>query len=450
MGKIHLKHKLVLLLLAFMAFGVRGIFAQGNKLSIQGTGPKNMSICGFDDTANFTIYNISASTITGLKVTLTLPTGVYYVKGTVSGSGVSENNVTNLNKPVFNAPNLFIAQNFSFRIKLTSTCDLVPLLSGSYTPDIGIRADYTGNYDVGTSSPFVPIIPSPGFASITNLGYTGNVGDKFVRKITITNYGKGPMNGLRLMLINGSDIKGAAQKGFTNTLKGDTIWTYFNTTDIKKVGDGDTLFEQNESLVITDTFTINACNKISTYFEIGWGCGGKICQLIKNNGAVTMSADNPVLVTWPASVSKLCFDGTTANQQSITVTNTGKKDAKAVKFTVYTPYGASNCRFDTATVYAKLGYKGKLFRIYTDSCYQPYYVASCMPNFAITYMQLRLPNMAPKDTLYINWDMYRCASATCGFAFYDLGWVYRYEYRNQCNSLTAVGDQWGKVYSQPG
>lgn len=434
------------MVLLLVAGAIPQTFAQGNKLSITGTGPKNMSICGFNDTANFTIYNISSSNITSIKVTLTLPSGIFYVAGSVKGTGISESNITNLNKPVFSCPNLFLAQNFSLRVTLTANCDLVPLLSGSYTPDIGIRADYSGNYDVGTSQPFVPLIPSPGFASISNLSYTGNVGDKFIRKISITNYGKGPLNAVRLMLINGSDLKGKAQTGFTTTISGDTIRTFFDKNDIKKIGDGDTLFELNETLVITDTFTINACNRITTYFEIGWGCGGKICQVIKNNGSVTISSDNPVLQTWVSWTDKLCYDGTTPQTQFITVTNTGKKPAKLTRFNIYSPYGASNCRIDTNTVWVKKGIKGTLSKVHPDSCYQPYYVASCMPSFSITYMQVPLGTINPGDTFYLSWDMYRCAESYCGFAFYDLGWVYNYNYRNQCNSLNVVTDQWGKTY----
>jgi len=425
---------------------ISGLWGQGNKLSIQGKGPKNMSICGFDDTANITVYNISGSVISGIKVTLTLPTGINYVKGTVTGSGVAESNVSNLNKPIFSASNLLLGQNFTFRLKLTANCDLVALLSGSYTPDIGIRADYTGNFDVGTSSPFVPLIPSPGFASITNLSFTGNIGDVFVRKISITNYSKGPLSSLRLMTINGSDLKETAQKGFTRVVNGDTVWTYFNTTDIKKVGDNDTLFEQNETLIITDTFTINGCNSLNSYFEIAWGCGGKLCQKIKNNGSATISADNPFLKTWASSNNKLCFTGNTPNQQLLYVTNIGKKDAKSTQFTIFTPYGASNCRMDTTSIWVKKGYKGTPFRVYADSCKQLYYVVSCMPSNAITYMQLRLPNIAPKDTIFISWDMFRCASDACGFTFNDISWMYTYEYKNQCKSLSAVGNAWGLYY----
>jgi hypothetical protein len=174
-----------------LLFCLQNADAQGNKLSIQGTSPKNMSVCGLSDTARVKVFNISSSTVSSVLVTLSLPTGILYVPGSLSGTGVSESNITNLNKPVFSAGSLLIAKNFTFRYRIRANCSHIPLISGSSTPSIGIRADYTGNYDDALSLPFTTAMPAPGYNSITNQSYTGNVGDKFVRRITITNYGKG-------------------------------------------------------------------------------------------------------------------------------------------------------------------------------------------------------------------------------------------------------------------
>ena len=145
--------------------------AQGNKLNISATPAKNMSVCGYEDTSRIAVYNISSSQITSVKATLILPAGVTYIKGSLVGSGVTESNITNLNRPVFAGPNLLIAQNFQFRVRLKANCDIIPAMSGSNTPQIDVRVDYTGNFDVGSSIPFVPLIPSPGYAAITNLSF---------------------------------------------------------------------------------------------------------------------------------------------------------------------------------------------------------------------------------------------------------------------------------------
>ena len=104
-------------------------FAQGNRLSIQSTGPSKLSICGVNDTSYFEIYNISSGTVTSIIVKLNLPSGIKYVKNTLIGSGMSESNVSNLNQPEFSAPNLAIAKNFKFKLLLTADCDLLSSLS---------------------------------------------------------------------------------------------------------------------------------------------------------------------------------------------------------------------------------------------------------------------------------------------------------------------------------
>lgn len=406
-----------------------------------------MSVCGFSDTTLITVYNISASVISNTKITLILPAGVTYIAGSNVGTGISESNISNLNKPVFSGPNLFIGQNFNFRVRIQSNCDIIPLLSGNNTPQIDVRVDYTGNYDAGSSIPFVPIIPSPGFASISNTSFIGNVGDKFVRKVTITNYGKGPLTGLRLIRINGKDVSGVSQSGFGTKKNGDTLNTYFTTTDFSKIGDKDTFFEQNESITITDTFTILGCKKTNTYYEIGWGCEGKICQIIKSNASVTISSDNPNLVVWPASKDRYCFNGTNPNAQFLTITNTGKKPAKDMYVNIFVGTGAANTYIDTTSFYVNLNTKGTKKLLVMDTAYKYVYTSGCVPSGALNYVRLKLGDLSPKDTLYITWNMTRCAETQCGYGFYDINWIYNYNYKNQCNDLVQTGNAWGKVYT---
>ena len=94
------------------------IHAQGNRLSIQCSPPKKLSICGINDTANVQVFNITGSAVNSVNVVLNLPPGVLYRAGTVVGSGISESNITNLNQPVFSAPNIGVAQNIKLRVTL--------------------------------------------------------------------------------------------------------------------------------------------------------------------------------------------------------------------------------------------------------------------------------------------------------------------------------------------
>jgi gliding motility-associated-like protein len=428
------------------------LYAQGNKLNIQATAPKKLTVCGSSDTARVTVYNISSSFVTGVTITLNLPSGVLYVPGTVSGTGVAESNITNLNKPVFSGPNLLIARNFTFRYAVSVNCDVIPLLSGTSTPEINVRTDYTGNYDVGTSLPFVPDLPSPGFASITNQSFSGNVGDKFVRRITITNYGKGQLASFRLMRIKGKDLSLRVQTGFSNSYSGDTAFSFIAKSDFTKVGNKDSFLQQNESITIADTFTINGCNSLSTQYEIAWGCNGKWCQIIKNNALAAIGNQSPNLQVVVSQTLVPVYDGTQNTKCTLRVTNIGQMKANRTSvfvFQTYNPGGgfvnSQLSTLDTSTVKVRRGWNGSFLRYYSDTSLVNINTP-CVTGGQGGF-RIRVPDLNPKDTIFVTWEVERCAYTNCNYGFYDHGWGYKVDYRNQCNTLLTSGNQWGSVYN---
>ena len=167
-----------------------------------------------------------------MKVTLSLPPGVLYVPGTVSGTGVAESNISDLNKPVFSAPTMSVGQRFTFRYRLRSNCDLLSFLNASGVPLIQARVDYLGSFDAASSVSFSVNLPSPGFSSISNQSFSGNVFDRFVRGFTVRNFGKGPLTSLRIARVHGSDVRCYGSLGGTSIIKGDTVITLIDDSFI--------------------------------------------------------------------------------------------------------------------------------------------------------------------------------------------------------------------------
>ena len=284
---------------------VQNINAQGNRLSIQATGPSKLSICGVNDTSYFEVFNISSGTVTSIIIKLNLPSGIKYVKNTVNGIGVIESNISNLNQPEFSAPNLSIAKNFKFKLLLTADCDLLSYLSSSI-PVIQVRANYTGNYDLGSSIPFQVRVPSAQISSIINLSFTGDIGTKFIRTINVGNYGKGPLRELKLKRINGKDIQTFFVDKGTNTFVGDTVISSFGTSFFKTIGNLDTFLDQNETFTIIDSNIIKGCKQLNTAYELTWGCNKKFCQTSKTSGSASISNKSPVLKALPFPVTPTC------------------------------------------------------------------------------------------------------------------------------------------------
>jgi len=451
-------HRYALRILVFFIafFFAAFLSAQGNKLSIVASAPKNMTICGLTDTARVTVSNVSSSNITGITITLSMPTGMQYVAGSVSGTGISESNITNLNRPIFSSANLTIGKNFTFRYRVRANCDLIAVVSGPSNPSVNVRVDYTGNFDAALSLPFTSAIPSLGYSGITNQSFVGNVGDKFVRRVTVTNFGKGPLLSLRLLRIKGKDLSLKSESGFNHRYNLDSVITTITKADIQKVGNKDTFLDQNESVSISDTFTINACSLLSTSYDLTWGCDSKNCQVVKNNALTSISTASPNLQVVVSNSMQLVYNNTTVSKFTMRIANIGQMKAvlpQAMIFQTVNPgggfYNYELSRIDSTSVRLRKGWNGTANRAYTDT-FLSNIATQCWSAGTMGGFRLRLQELQPKDTIFITWDVFRCASTGCNAAFYESGWGYRVSYQNQCKTVLSTGNQWGYVYTYSG
>jgi len=428
------------------------VWSQGNKLSIRSTSPKDMSICGSTDTARITVYNISSSVISAGDITLILPPGVNYIAGSLNSSTVTESNLSNLNKPIFKSSKLLLAQYYNFRVRLKADCKLLYKLGGSYQPQIDIRVDYSGNYDLGSSLPFAPNVPSPVLSNITNRSYTGDVGGTFIRTYTIKNFGKGPLQELYFYRLNGSDLSTQVQKEFSSVQSGDSLITRITKSLISAVGNKDSFLDKNESIVFSDTISINGCKSLNTKFFLIWGCNSQLCQIIKNNGSVNISNKAPNIKTWAYPTSSTCPVNSVGNTQELVITNIGQLTALKSEIDIYQTYGNTTgfyknmySRIDTSSVFIRYGKIGKKSRTYPIAV-QNNYSYTCLGNNPIGSMTLAFGDLKPGDTIYINWDMFKCAPTNCGSSFYNEGWAYQVHYFDVCgdkNSTIRSSGKWG-------
>lgn len=426
------------------------INAQGNRLSFQIYEPKNLSICGLVDSCNIEVYNISSGPVNNITVKINLPPGINYIKNSLVGTGLSEVNVSNLNQPIFGLPNLALAKNSKFKIRLTADCNLLTYLNSNSTPSISVRADYTGNYDVATSIPFAVKVPSVQYGTITNLSYTGDIGTKFTRSITIGNFGKGPLKEIKLIRYNGKDIQTYYVSKGTTVFKGDTVTTTFGTTFFKTIGNNDTFLDQNETITFIDSSVIKGCKSLNTNFELTWGCGGKNCQVTKISGAALISNKTPNLKAIPLPVSPTCYNNNTFKSE-IRFVNIGNMTAIAPRFSISSYYAYMFSSFDTLSIRYKIGYKGTLMRPIKDSTTGSYNAGyyGCIGLYPIGLFRIKTPDLKPNDTIYITWNTTSCTPPNCSNASMVVNsWAYYADYKDQCNNLKTIPWSWGKVYDQ--
>ena len=424
--------------------------AQGNRLSFVVNGPKNLSICGVNDSAFVEIYNISSGPVNSITVKLSLPSGINYVKGSFFGTGISEANISNLNQPIFNVPNLLLAKNTKFRVLLTADCNLLTFLNSSSTPTVSLRADYTGNFDVGSSIPYAVRVPSVQYGTVSNLSFTGDVATKFIRSITIGNYGKGPLREIKLTRYNGKDVQTFFVSKGSTVYKGDTVITTFNTSHFKTVGNLDTFLDQNETITFTDSNLIKACKLLSTNFELSWGCGGKSCQVSKLSGSALISNKTPNLKAIPLPVYPTCYNNNTFKSE-VRFVNTGNMPAITPRLAISSNYYYMFSSFDTGSIRMKVGFKGAWYKPVKDSTSGSYNLGyyGCIGLYPIGLFRVKCPDLKPNDTVYLTWNTTSCTPPPCSNASMVVNsWAYYADFKDQCKNLKTVPWAWGKVYDQ--
>ena len=95
-----------------------------SKLNIQVTNPTQVDLCIESDYLEIEVRNTTTSIVSGIETQVNFPKGITYVKGSLSGSGVSEKSTLNLSNPVFSLSNIGIAQSRIIRLRMNTSCDI--------------------------------------------------------------------------------------------------------------------------------------------------------------------------------------------------------------------------------------------------------------------------------------------------------------------------------------
>ena len=304
-------------LLFFSAFSNAQINNNAFTISLN---PADLGTCGG---ANNTIEQAS---ITGKKATMntllftySLPEGVEYVPGSVvinsqTGSGdftVVEDNVTNLNEPVFKIErpsnaNWAINDNVTFSITRVGLCESVVFLnSGGLFKDKHC-IDYLDNgnsrhecdNDNAVSS-YSLLAASLSLQSISTP--TANVGENVTRNVTLTQGGNGSITFFNYYVVVGSSVDNVYQLSYKGTnldpisTNADTLFYEFDLTQAPfagKIG-GDNNFDNGENIVFTENFTVEDCNETNIKHHAYWGCSfGDNCQeSAPQTGGVNLGAN---------------------------------------------------------------------------------------------------------------------------------------------------------------
>ena len=322
------------------------------------------------------------------KVTVNFPVGISYVQGSIvvlSGSvGVSEQNITNLNAPVFslnNSGSIGVGEYVSFTIKRRSTsCSVYSyVLGGGVMKDAVTVSSTAGtksenNSTVNTYNLYYPSLSITPAAAITG----ANFGSTYTRTSIVSNGGTGCLDTLRFYIVytntgtqlvgnqitvNGSNFSPVSSNGDTLFFKiaGATVF-------------GDNLLCNGESVSIVEHVKVLKCGS-STSYAAGWDHSSwSFCQVA--TGSTNIIMDNGtanIASTWTAvQALNWCQTGI----YTVTYTNNGTGGLAGAAYSILANLGFNTCCTTNPPAGISTGMQGRVDSVKIGNITVPFVAAT--------------------------------------------------------------------------
>ena len=400
------------------------------------TTPADFMVC---DTALFSVAvtNNGSTTVTGNNLNVMLPPGVTYIPNSITGG--TQVNISNLENPTFGFINIPVGATRTLTFKARASCALIGDINMGAQFSNTLTHTYNGGNQTVTTNPYPIETPLIVLLSSSGLGGFGQAGQIVTRTFNIRNNRIGALESFSFTdahPMGGFTISSNYGTVLQNT--GTLLELQLNGNDFQQIGDGDALFELNETISITETLLVTDCgatlNQSSSTISIRWGCGTETCQDINVNTILNIldSDANPKLeFVGIANVQEdLC--GNLPTRQSVTITNTGDGAAVNAGFDlIILEGGLINdlpwAGIDTATMRIdSAGNTRDLHPFGADAV-----VLFDCPTNGAQYQQVafNLPLISPGASVKVSWDVYAC-SQECRS---DLpGWQINYDLPRLC------------------
>ncbi len=283
-----------------------------NNLTVSFDGPANvpnaLNICGDPDSevVRVDLVGIATDARTNIVATAHLFKGVQFSSfdAAASSPGVTYDNSSNPENPVFNLPDLSPSGTSSVLIAFSviANCEYTDTLTAN---DAALVLDtWEFNYDMGgttgiqefdNNTEYRDAFDVPNFtADMENLFGKARAGDCLTRDIVVTSSGlDGFVSSLNYDNLQGEGVwvQSIAVNGvpltITKTLSGtDTLITgvldasHFALNTIGGApGNGDGFFDPSETATITETLCLlNCTTSRASVHDMSWGCGGRYCE----------------------------------------------------------------------------------------------------------------------------------------------------------------------------
>ncbi len=279
------------------------VSSQNPNLLLSYKNSDSLFVCGVD-TFNVTVQNIGAALPAGAVLNITLPNGVFYVAGSVFGA--SQQNIGNLQSPVFGLPAIAANSAANIRLLLTATCTAAGVLDagGLFIANIAVSAPNASAAVVTNSMPVETGLIL--IESVADLQLEGERLDTLYRKICIKNTRLGKIGGLLFEDKHAPGLEISVAGASTQSNTASLFKASYDGSIFAGVGNGDHWLDLGESVCFSEKIIITDCGmpevQNNSLLRVGWGCSSTMCRYdsllakikIKPSTRVPNLAFNPI------------------------------------------------------------------------------------------------------------------------------------------------------------
>ncbi|MCF8248136.1 MAG: gliding motility-associated C-terminal domain-containing protein [Saprospiraceae bacterium] len=387
----------------------------------------------------FTVQNTTGAALTGVTLTVNFtttlgtPCGIEYVQGSVT-SGVVEGNLSNLSAPQFQLPDLSAGATQSFSLMASANCQTAACIDNAEVFVNSITLNWNGGSTNVTTNPYVIDRALLVITNVANTVMTGTRGDVLHRKITIRNTRPGALSSFTFKDVYQPGINITSPQGTVVPSGPGVFELLLDASDFIAIGDGDGLFEFNETIILNEDIEITTCgldeHSAVSNITVAWGCDGAECQQESVNAVVTFKlyTKAPQLAWEPIISVPECFCGPNGHPHGMKITNVGNGKALDIRLRVSQTPSYLGGFADTASIGVDsmnipIDFEKQTFTNldFDAPCDGPPGVAG---GFSVL-----IGSLAPGASVIVHWDLYYCQMECIQPS---AGWEYIYSYYKEC------------------
>lgn len=430
-------NRIFLLTLIGLLIGTNG---EAQQLSY--TVPQDFYVC---DTAlvSITLENTTGSAMVAPAVTITLPAGVTYVAGSITGG--FEQNISNLEMPILGLQNIAVGASKTILLSLFASCSLYDDINSGASFTNEIAAIWQGGNDNITTIPYKIETPLLVIANQTNGNVYAGLGEMVFRAYTIRNNRLGALQSFIFRdehPMGGFDISATPGTAQLNT--GTDFVLELTGVDFQGIGDGDALFELDEEITIIEKLTVTDCGLILTksesFISVTWGCGTETCQLVPGYAKLNLIPVNlnPNIKLNPIYHIPVDYCGQFPTYQALVIQNTGNGMAKNATISLGSVGSGPNNEdigaIDIATI--SMDSAGVVTPVIPTMA-EPDTLSDCLSGTYYDNVQFVLPYLAPGAQVTVHFGLFACSNA-CITSVTSFGAAYFLE--KECPQGTLMDD----------